>query len=194
MKHIKLASAIAFVMGATVAASSFAAPAGNGGTITFTGQINDTTCTVSGGTGTNNGTGNFVVALEPADATQLATAGTTANQKQFDVIIGGVDQPTCTDGKVAKMAYMISSPQIDGGTGALKNALAGQATNVQIQLADANKAAINLSNPGQSWSTTIGATTPNTGKLTFYAQYLAVNGAATPGQVSTSVVYSVTYN
>ncbi|WP_267225490.1 fimbrial protein [Dyella silvae] len=191
MKHIKLASAIAFVMGAAVSASSFAAPAGSGGTITFTGQINDTTCTVTGGTGTNEGTGNFIVALDPADANQLATVGATANQKQFDVIFSG---PNCASGKTAYMSYMLSSPQIDAGTGALKNALSGEATNVQIQLADSSKTAINLANPGQSWSTLIGATTANTGKLSFFAQYLAVNGPATPGKVSTSVVYSVVYN
>ena len=76
MKHIKLASAIAVIVGVAFAGS--AAAANNSGTITFTGAVNDVTCTVKGGSGTDGGTGDFVVGLDPAEANELATAGDVA--------------------------------------------------------------------------------------------------------------------
>lgn len=188
MKIIKLASALALVMG--VASTAMAGTAG--GTITFTGAVNDTTCTVSGGSGTNGGAANFSVALDTVDANVLNAAGITANPKAFNVTIGGSDQPTCTAGKIANMSFLPSSTQIDPTTGSLKNSLSGQATNVQIQLTDSTSAPINLATGGQTWSTTIGA--DNTGTIAFNAQYQTVGGAATPGLVNTNVVYQVVYN
>lgn len=190
MKHIKLASAAAIAMGIVLAGSASAA-ASNGGTITFTGAVNDTTCTVTGGSGTNGGQGNFIVALDPAEPAQLATAGDVANPHAFGVVIGGPGQGSCTDGMVASMSFLLSSPQIDAATGALKNALAGEATNVQVQLTDSN-GAINLADA--SYHQDSPAIVNNTATIPFSAQYLAVGGAATPGLVSTSVVYAVTYN
>jgi major type 1 subunit fimbrin (pilin) len=190
MKHVHLASALALVLG-LAAATSASAAASSGGTITFTGAVTDATCTVKGGAGTNGGTDNFTVALDSVDAAKLATAGQTANPKLFDVIIGGEGQGTCVDGKVAKMTFLISSPQIDPATGALVNALAGEATNVQIQLQNGKKKVIDLADPSNGETAKI---KNNTATIPYSAQYLAVNGAATPGLVSTSVVYSVSYN
>ena len=191
MKHITLAAALVLALGAAGTAS---AASSAGGTITFTGVINDLTCTVKGGAGTDGGTGNFAVALDPIYASDLAAAGDIAAPKVFDVIIGGPGQGTCEDGKIASMSFLTSSPQIDAVTGALKNVLVGEATNAQIQLADDAGTAINLATPGQQWDATIGSAGPNTATLRFQAQYLAVNGPATPGLVSTNVVYAVAYN
>ncbi|MFC4761904.1 fimbrial protein [Dyella koreensis] len=190
MKHIKLASAIAVIMGIAFAGSAVAA--NNSGTITFTGAVNDVTCTVKGGSGSDGGTGDFVVGLTPADASQLAAAGDIANPKRFDVQIGGPGQGTCTDGKIGAMSFETASPQIDAATGALRNVLAGEATNVQVQLADAAGTVINLADPSFSVPFTIDAN--NTAIIPYTAQYLAVNGAATPGLVRTDVLYKVVYN
>jgi major type 1 subunit fimbrin (pilin) len=190
MKHVHLASALALVMG-LAAATSASAAASAGGTITFTGVVTDATCTVKGGSGTNGGTGNFSVALDSVEAAALAAAGQTANPKLFDVIIGGPGQGTCQNGKVATMSFLTSSTQIDPTTGALANALAGEATNVQIQLLGSANAVINLADPANARQATI---VGNTATIPYTARYLAVNGAATPGLVSTSVVYSVSYN
>ena len=190
MKFVTIASAAA----ALLLATSAQAASTTGGTITFTGVVNDATCTVSGGSGTDGGTGNFAVALDPVNANLLGAAGNTANPKVFDVIIGGAGQGTCEDGKIASMSFLPSSTQIDPVTGALRNILVGEATNVQIELADDAAQAINLAVPGQSWDATIGDVAPNTGKIQFQAHYLAVNGASTPGLVNTNVVYAVVYN
>lgn len=192
MKSAKLAAAMALVMGFGLVSNASAMTAG--GVITFNGIVNDETCTVTGGAGTDGGTGNFSVSLDPAGASELAAAGATAQPKVFDVIIGGVGQGTCEDGKTAKMSFLTSSTQIDPVTGALKNVLVGEAKNVQIQLADAKGAAINLAVPGTTYDAKIGEVAPNTGKVQFKAQYLAVGGPAAAGLVNTNVVYSVVYN
>ena len=189
MKYIIIATAVALTLGAAASAS---AQSSSGGTITFTGAINDATCTISGGAGSSGGAGNFAVALDPVNADQLAAAGDIAAPKRFDVVIGGPGQGTCVDGKVATMSFLSSSSRIDPVTGALANSLTGEATNVQIQLADGVAAApINLADPTNGSQATI---TNNTATIPYFAQYLAVNGASTPGLVSTSVVYAVRYN
>lgn len=191
MKQIKIVSAIALTLGLAIAGSA-SAQSSSGGTITFTGSVTDATCTVTGGTGTSGGTGNFSVALDQVDASVLAAAGDTANPKVFDVIIGGPGQGTCTDGKVASMSFLPSSIYIDAATGALSNALTGEATNTEIQLVDGTSTTpIDLRTGAYTATATIAN---NTATIPFTAQYLAVNGAATPGLVSTNVVYAVTYN
>jgi major type 1 subunit fimbrin (pilin) len=190
MKHIKLASALAFSIGALVAGTASAA-ASTGGTIRFTGAVTDETCTITGGSGTDGGQGNFTVALDPVPASQLAAAGDVANKKPFTVIIGGPGQGSCQDGKVARMSFLTSSPRIDPTTGTLTNALSGEATNANVQLLDSTGGVVALNDPANGYDSP--AIANNTATIDFAAQYYAT-GAATPGLVDTSVVYAVTYN
>lgn len=191
MKHIKLASALVVAMGIAAAGVASAA-ASTGGTITFTGAVTDQTCTIKGGSGTDGGTGNFTVALDPVPASALAAAGDTAGNKPFQVIVGGAGQTTCQDGKVATMSFETSSPRIDPATGALTNALSGQATNTEVQVLDGTGTAIALNDPANAVQSP--AIVNNTATIDFQAQYLAANGGATSGLVSTDVLYQVTYN
>jgi major type 1 subunit fimbrin (pilin) len=190
MKNMKIASAIAFVLGIAVAGSSMAA---DGGTITFTGSVTDQTCTIKGGSGTDGGTNNFTVALDAAPVSSLAAAGDTAMPKPFSVNIGGeAGDTTCAANTIAHLSFQVASPRIDASTGALTNALTGEATNTEVQLTDSSGKAINLADPTNNTDVTIPASGP--GIINYQAQYLAVGGAATAGLVSTSVVYGVTYN
>lgn len=189
MKCNKIALAAALVLGLGAVGSAGAASS-NGGTITFTGSVDDTTCTVTGGSGTDGGQGNFSVALAPALPSDLPD-GATAKPKPFSVQIGGPGQGSCTDGKVARMSFLTASPRIDASTGALTNALSGEAENVQIQLSD-SKGNINLADPAYFQDSPPIAN--NTAVIPFSAHYLAHGGDATPGLISTSVVYAVTYN
>lgn len=188
MKHIKLASAIAFVLGVAAVGT---ASASTGGTITLTGSVSDATCTVSGGTGTDGGTGNFNVALDQASLADVATAGTVSHNKPFQVMIGGPGQSSCAAGTVATMGFLPSSTQIDAATGALQNALASGAKNVEIQLADSVGTAIDLTT-GATQMVTV-ATGATQATLDYSAQYLPT-AVGTSGLISTSVVYNVDYN
>lgn len=190
MKQIKIVSAIALTMGLAIAGSA-SAQSSYGGTITFTGAVSDSTCTVSGGAGTSGATGNFSVALTPVAATALSAAGDVAGPTNFSLVIGGPGQTGCVNGDIAAISFMPSSTQIDATTGALANTLSGQATNVQVQLLDDTGAPINLADPSYQATATIAN---NTATVPFTAQYLAVGGAATPGSVQTNVVYQLTYN
>ena len=154
------------------------------------GTLTDQTCTVKGGPGTDGGTGNFIVALDAIPSSELAAAGDQKAWKGFDVIIGGPGQGSCENGKIATMSFLTSSPRIDATTGALTNALSGEATNAEVQVTKGDKTAINLADSAESVQGTIAN---NTATLNFGAQYLAT-GAATPGLISTSVVYAVNYN
>ncbi|MEQ4574851.1 MULTISPECIES: fimbrial protein [Gammaproteobacteria] len=192
MKNFKLASAIALVMSAAAIGNASAV---DSGTITFTGSVSDATCTISGGAGTDGGTGNFTVALDQAALGDLANAGDIAKTKPFQVVIGLPGEASCAAGTVAHMRFVPSSPQVDADTGALRNAIlpvAGGAGNTQVQVTDNAGAAINLADAANNTDVTIGDN--NTATLNYRAQYLAVGGAATSGRVSTSVVYEVSYN
>ncbi|MET3654727.1 fimbrial protein [Dyella japonica] len=190
MKQNKLVSTFAVVLG-LVAGSAAAAPASNGGTIRFTGAVTDETCTITGGAGTDGGQGNFIVALDPVPVSALPSAGSMTGKKPFQIIVGGPNQGSCQDGKVATMSFLPSSPQVDPTTGNLKNALVGQAGNTQVQVLDNTGTAIVLNDPANAVQSP--AIVNNTATIDLSAQYFAT-AAATPGLVDTSVVYAVTYN
>lgn len=190
MKSIKFVSAVAMAAGVLVMGNAQAQTA-NGGTIRITGAVTDATCTITGGSGTDGGTGNVGVALDPVAATSLTKAGDIANRKAFSLIIGGPGQGSCVNGKVAALSFNVASPRIDAATGTLTNALVGQATNTNIQMTDATGTALNLASPATVVNSP--AIADNTSTINMGAQYYAT-GAATPGLVDTSVQYGVTYN
>jgi major type 1 subunit fimbrin (pilin) len=165
-------------------------------TITFNGTILDTTCNVTGGSGTNGGTaGSFVVALPQISKTALSTAGATAGDTGFSVVIGAPSgQPgTCDsmNGKTAKLHWNINQLSIDAANNVLKNT--GTATNVGVQLASANGSVVDLSNVASA--TNVGSVVSGgTTELNYVASYKAIAGAAGQGTVQTSLEYVVEYN
>jgi major type 1 subunit fimbrin (pilin) len=190
MKFNKSALAIALVTAITAAGVTNATTIG-GGTITFIGTITDNTCSVEGGAGTSGGLDDFSVTLDPVKAFQLNAAGTTANPKEFEIIVGGPGQGTCVNGKIGSMYFLPESPQVSAVTGNLENTLPDEATNVEIQLLNKNGAPIDLREEESSMqSYTI---EDNHAELTYSAQYHAT-GAATPGLIDTNVIYAVDMN
>jgi major type 1 subunit fimbrin (pilin) len=157
------------------------------GTLYFHGTIEESTCIVTGGAGTDGGVGNVNVTLPTIEKSALPD-GSRAGDTPFELILGG--DSTCTNGKVAKLWFETAqSPLINPTTGNLKNS--GGATNVEVGLLNDSKAAINLyTNSNPSKATIVG----NTGTLKYWAQYVATGGDAGAGSVETSVVYSVAYN
>lgn len=191
MKSIKFVSAVALAAGVLVMGSAQAQSTSfAGGDIRITGSVTDATCTITGGPGTDGGTGNVGVALDPVAATSLQKAGDVANRKPFTLIIGGPGQGSCVDGKVAELSFNVASSRIDAATGTLTNALVGEATNTNIQMTDETGTALDLANPAVLIESPEIAN--NTSTLKLGAQYYAT-GAATPGLVDTSVQYRVKY-
>lgn len=163
------------------------------GTITFEGTISDATCTITGGdaTGTST-TPDFTVHLPPISITALAADGERAGDTPFFIKLSGAN---CANGKVASVFFELAqSTNIDNATGNLKNTVAadsGGANKVQVGLLDANKAILNLTTANESAITK--TVSGNTAQFDYWAQYVATGGAATAGEVSTEVVYSIKY-
>ncbi|ELI7922723.1 fimbrial protein [Yersinia enterocolitica] len=168
--------------------------AADDGTITFTGKISDVTCLVTGGTedGSASQGGDFTVGLKEVSTTALSAAEEKAGDTKFYIKLSGA---SCTDGKTANIIYeRAQSAAIDPTTGRLKNmaSSSGAAKNVQIAILNHDKNPLNLNNGQISHQPQIIA--GNTARFDYWAQYVATAGAASAGNVETSVVYSVTYN
>lgn len=164
------------------------------GTITFKGHIDDVTCTVTGGTGTDGAAQDITVTLKNVPVTSLATAGDRAMDTPFALIVGGSGQTGCTNGKIVSLQFeQAQSAQINSATGNLKNLTgAGMATNVEIGLLNDSKQIMNLASLSNNGTQATIAN--NTATLNYWAQYVATGGAATTGDVNTNVVYSLQYN
>lgn len=180
---------------AMVAALGFAAigtASAADGKITFKGKIEDTTCSVTGGTGTDGVAQNFIVTLPTVSKSTLAAAGSRAGDTQFSVVVGGAGQTGCTDGKVVKVKFEGAQSPVDAATGRLKNTVAaGNAAVVQVGLLNDAKADINLIDNTNSPTATIAS---NTATLSYWAQYYAPATGVTAGLVDTFAMYSVVYN
>lgn len=173
------------VLAALIAAAS-AMPAlahAADGTITFTGQVTAQTCTINGGAGKD-----FTVALPPVSASSLSIDGATTGRTPFQIVL-----TACTSATGNVSAYFEAGTTIDTATGRLKNA-AGTATKVQIGLlnSDATTAIVlGAAQAAQNSQSVVIAS--NTATLNYFAQYVASGGAAGVGTVSTSVMYTMSY-
>ncbi|HEL2958787.1 TPA: type 1 fimbrial protein [Stenotrophomonas maltophilia] len=156
------------------------------GTITFTGRVTDKTCTIS-----TPGGRDFAVALPTVSRSTLAAAGAVAGRTPF-----AINLTQCSTGNVA--TYFEPGSTVDFNTGRLVNqAATGAATNVQLQLLGSNSlflpvraAGTGLAQTNSQWVTVAADGSAN---LSYFAEYYAT-AAATPGDVTSSVNYTIIYN
>lgn len=199
MKKTLISTAMAAVLGFAALAPMVASA--SDGTITFNGQVTDTTCIVTGG-GMATGTGNITVTLPTVSASALPSDGITAGDTPFSLVLSGAN---CTDGKtVALWVETTATPALDATTDALRNQASGGAGNVEVRLtnpANNQKIRLGVNDYVVSGQSVIAANNQpaakiqgNTATLNYIAQYLAVGAAATPGAVTTYLTYSMQYN
>ncbi|CAB3785063.1 fimbrial protein [Pararobbsia alpina] len=155
------------------------------GTISFTGSIDASTCTISTGT-----SGSFSVPLPTVTAQTLSAVGNTAGMTAFEIKLTGCSD---TSGNV-KTDFQAGSA-VDMASGRLKNTKSGGATNVQIELLNASDLSqilvgkpIGSQNSASTALTTSGTT--GTATLKYFARYYAT-GKTTSGDVASQVTYSV---
>lgn len=164
----------------------------NDGTITFTGEVVDATCIITGGDETRPDQGaDFNVSLPQISVTALASAGQAAGDTPFHINLTGEN---CPNGKTANVVFeRAQSTNIDSTTGYLKNTEAtGGAQNVQVRILNNDKTPLNLTLANSSHQPQVIAS--NKASFKYWGQYIAVNGAAKAGTVKSDVVYSITYN
>jgi major type 1 subunit fimbrin (pilin) len=171
------------------------------GTITFTGAVTASTCTLSINGGSNAGTAT--VALPTVDRAALTAtgAGTTAAGTFFSVGVTGctgvADIGTGTPAAPTSVAiYFEAGPNVDEATGGLINTVAG--SNVEVNLYNASGSTIvgTQIQPGTPTHQPAALTIASGGTQWFYAGYSTAGAgiAATAGAVSTSITYSLVYN
>lgn len=177
MKHKLLALATAAAALSPMVASA------SDGTITFTGAVKATTCAVTAPS-------SFTVTLPAVSVGTLASSGAVAGATRFAIAIG-----SCSGGETQANAFFEAGSTVDAVAGRLKNATgAGMATNVDLQLTTAAGTVIDLSKAsGAQYTPQTGNIVTNAATLEYAVRYYAT-GAATAGNVASSLTYSVVYN
>ncbi|WP_336222352.1 fimbrial protein [Citrobacter amalonaticus] len=194
MKKSLIAASMVILSG-----SAFMAHAESTGTITFNGMVTDTTCDVS-----VNGQGpTATVQLPTVSSTLLAVKGDVTGRTQFNMELTNCTLGTTTGDTVSQVsAFFQDGATVDPSTGHLKQQEPAGATNVSLQLLDGTTfAPIKVGDSSQITDSTYYAMT-DTGDATgnvlptiempYAVEYFA-DGQATPGPVSSSVVYNLMY-
>lgn len=150
------------------------------GTITFTGALKATTCSVTAPT-----LGTFVVTLPIMSTLTLNAAGKTAGDTAFSITVAN-----CTGSEANFTPYFESGATTDPLSGRLINT--GVATNVQLQLLNASGTIINAA--AGAGAQNVAATSINSGTgIGRYAVRYYATGATTAGTVASTVTYSMSY-
>jgi len=154
------------------------------GTITFTGKLDASTCDVS-----VDGQGeNATVVLPTASTTLLKKSTDTTGRTGFNM-----ELKNCTGTLTTASAFFEAGANVDTTTGRLKNTVVGGAGLVSLQLLDGtNSKVIKAGDQSQIKDNTFISIASSSAVLPYAVQYYA-EGATTPGEVSSSVVYSIQY-
>ena len=165
---------------AVFALAAFSAQAASTGTITFNGELTDTTCEVD-----INGQGSDATVILPTvGVNQLTASGDTTGRTSFNMNIS--DCVIGTEGGHSKVAaFFQPGNTVDLSTGRLKN-VGGSATNVDLRLHD-------IGNTDQvDGMAYVDINTDGTALLPYAVEYFA-NAQTTPGTVTSSVIYNLQY-
>ncbi len=195
--NIRFKRAIAAAGIATAMALPMSGQASDG-TITFTGAVTSSSCTIN-----VNGSGGVstTVPLPTVGASALSNTGigTTAAGTFFNITLSG-----CSSGSGAPTEvsiYFEAGPNVDQATGGLINNASG-GSNVEVNLYNASGSSVvgTQIKPGTSTNQPAAQTISSlegsdTGTQWFYAGYstAGANATASAGAVSTSITYSLVY-
>lgn len=187
--NIMKKSVISASLFAILGAATLSAQAASTGTITFNGELTDTTCEVD-----INGQGSdATIVLPTVGVNQLTASGNTTGRTSFNMNIS--DCVIGTEGGHSKVAaFFQPGNTVDLSTGRLKN-VGGSATNVDLRLLDASNsyAPINVGNTDQvNGMAYVDIQADGTAFLPYAVEYYA-NAQTTPGTVTSSVVYNLQY-
>lgn len=211
--NIRIGKAL-IAAGVVTAMSLPVATQASDGTITFTGAVTASTCTVAvGGNSTTAGTlsGDGTVSLPTVSVSSLPNTATksapnTAAGTFFNMAVSGCTAASDIGGAAPTHVeiYFEAGPNVDQATGGLINT-AASGSNVEVRLYNASGSSVvgTQIKPGvqglagnQPTAIPIANVTSATVTQWFYAGYstAGANAAATAGAVNTSVTYSLIYD
>ncbi|HBE6720522.1 TPA: fimbrial protein, partial [Escherichia coli] len=174
---------IQFILGVLAVASSSATLAYDG-TINFTGKVVAQTCSVA------TGSGSLSVVLPAVSTTTLSADTKTAGLTPFTIQLTGCAVPA-TSGADKVNAYFEPNANTDYTTGNLTNTASSGASNVQIQLLNADGVkVIKLGQAAAAQNVDTVAINDANVTLRYNARYYAT-GQATAGNVSATVNYTI---
>lgn len=146
--------------------------------ITFQGQVDDVTCSVS----INGSDSSPIVLLQTAKKTDLATAGATAIPTEFTLQL-----TDCGAAKTATASLVGNNVTTNGNLGNT-----GTAANVSIQILDKGTPIV-FSGSSAVTAGSGTALTDGSGTMPFVAQYYAETAEVTAGSVQATMQYAITY-
>ncbi|EDV1166144.1 type 1 fimbrial protein [Salmonella enterica subsp. enterica serovar Livingstone] len=186
---------VSLLAAAIASTSAVAADNSAGGIINFTGAITDTTCTINGGK-----SADFTVALLPIS---VKDAGKTVglinkNKKSIALTFSGCSPAAGTAGTPLKVYFSSANNISTDGKYLLNNSVNESDTSV------ARNVGFALVKPGSSTPITLNqpyttdimgtATAPDSETLTLDVYYYKTNtAAATVGELSSNVTYTISY-
>ncbi|MFK0089512.1 fimbrial protein [Pseudomonas sp. NPDC090755] len=175
-------SIIGFALSLPLLAGMSLTAQANDGQIDFTGSIGSSTCIINGGAGGQN----FTVALKPAQRSELAATGQTAQPEPFQIRLS-----ECTPAAGRVDISFPPGPQVDPTTGRL-NLLSGGAQNVQLQLLNSASQPIRIGAAPGSQDTIPVDLSAGAATLDYTIRYFAT-GAATAGAANSNVQYLIRF-
>ena len=160
------------------------------GTITINGSVSDTTCSINGAA--TGSPADLTVTLPTVPAGSLSSAGATAGTSNMGDIKFALSG--CSGTATKAVARFENGPTVDQSSGYLLNkASTTPAQNVQVRLLNAQMQPINVLTNGNNDLVANGAViSGGAAMLNYFAQYYAT-GKAQPGNVNTSVQYTMQY-
>ncbi|MGU3778293.1 fimbrial protein [Burkholderia metallica] len=180
MKKKVLGTSAAMLLGAWAASPAFAQTAVTQGKVTFDGELTANTCSVKAGDEDKK------VTLPKVSTITLAKKGDTAGSTSFDINV----EKCSTD--VKKVAAHFEMTNMDPATGYLKNlAAAGAASNVVVQLVDADGTGIRAGSTGSYFD--VAGTGDTRGATMIYGGQYYATGPTTAGKVNTFARYTLAY-
>jgi major type 1 subunit fimbrin (pilin) len=195
MKKTLLTAALLTAFG--VAATASKAASASDGTITFSGAVTGTTCTIK----VNGGSASATVTLPTVQASDFSAAGTTTGFVPLTIALSGCSTSSGTAATEVR-PYFEPASTLDtttGYTNYLKNTATGTsaASGVDIMISNNNSGttgALTLSGGEGAQNVTPVSLSGTTGAtFSFYAAYISNAATVTPGSVSSTLVYDLDY-
>lgn len=146
--------------------------------ITFKGEVDDVTCTVT----VNGASSTPIILLQTAKTSDLATQGSTTMPTEFDLQLTGCGEATSATAQL--VGNNVTSNGNLGNTGTAKN--------VSIQILD-NSTPITFIGGTAVEAGKGTALTSGSGTIPLVAQYYAEAASVTAGTVQATMQYAVTY-
>lgn len=178
-RKLSMASWGALLSGAALFADSALA---SDGFININGELTAQSCQVLVG-----GSSQAQLTLPTIAASSLINAGDTAGATPFTFTLTGC--PTTEENFAVRTFF--ETTNVDLTTGNLINTDPAGASNVQVQITDADSQVINLADSSSNAPITIA--TDGSGSITYNARYIAVGGSAGVGLVNTQLIYTLQY-